>query len=500
MDIKLKKYKWLPYALLTIPATFLNIILVKWFESYTKISVGSFLEITGLGFACIVSLFLIAIAFKRVAVKGFAEAYLIMPMLMVLFIYGLTKLNSYTYWFWQTGISRPGIITLFSVVIFLPVYFVVFSLYRFILLFMQRSWTENSLLVLFIRFLGKGKTLRRQAMIKLIALSGVLTIVLLICGLIFNDFSLTGWEFISLLMLTLWLLIIGYIIVFLRPGSVTGEIEKVTDLITHLADGEYLQSNPISERSPLHESCEKLVNIGDSLEANVRKAIASEKMKVDLITNVSHDLKTPLTSIIGYGEMLLQEKMTDTAKEYVSKLNHKARYLYEIVEDVFELSKASSGNITFQKSVLDIQKLLEQTLGEMDERIQESGFIIKKQYEESPVFIKTDGAHMHRVFQNLFDNTLKYSLSGSRIYLTVKTRETDISITLLNTASYEMDFKPEEITERFARGNKERSGEGSGIGLAIAKAYTEACGGRFLIDIAGDQFKTTILFERILKD
>ncbi len=405
-------------------------------------------------------------------------------------------MNVHTYLFWQTELSSPKNIAMLSVAIFVPVYFVVLSVYRFILLFMQRSWTENSLLVLFIHFLGKGKTVRRQAMIKLIAISGVLTLVLLILGLLFNDFFLTGWEVILLLMLTLWLLTVGYMIVFLHRGSMIGEIEKVTDLITHLADGEYLQKNPLSERSPLHKSCEKLVNIGDSLEANVRKAIASEKMKVDLITNVSHDLKTPLTAIIGYGEMLLQEKMTDTAKEYVSKLNHKTRYLYEMVEDVFELSKASSGNITFQKSVLDIQKLLEQVLGEMDERIHESGFIIKKQYEESPVFIETDGAHMHRVFQNLFDNTLKYSLSGSRIYLTVKAGETEISITILNTASYEMDFKPEEITERFARGNKARSGEGSGIGLAIAKTYTEACGGRFHIDIAGDQFKTTILFEQ----
>jgi len=500
LDIKLKKYKWMPYALLVLPAILLNVMLVKWFKGYTNISVDAFLEMAGLGFACIVTLFLIVLAFKTTAVKGFVEAYLIMPMLMVLLMYMFTKLNVHTYLFWQTEISSPRIITMFSVVILLPVYFVILSFYCFILLFIQHSWTENSLLVLFIHFLEKGKTLRRQTLTKLIAISGVLSLVLLICGLIFNDYFLTGWEFITLLMLTLWLLTIGYMITFLYRGSVISEIEKVTDFITHLADGKYLQSNPISERSSLHKSCENLVNIRDSLEANVRKAIASEKMKVDLITNVSHDLKTPLTSIIGYGEMLLQENLTDTAKEYVSKLNHKARYLYEIVEDVFELSKASSGNITFQKSVLDIQKLLEQVLGEMDERIHESGFIIKKQYEESPVFIETDGAHMHRVFQNLFDNTLKYSLSGSRIYLTVIAKELDISITILNTASYEMDFKPEEIAERFTRGNKARSGEGSGIGLAIAKTYTEACGGSFHIDIAGDQFKTTILFKRILKD
>lgn len=503
MDTRLKKRKWTSYVLLAVPALCLDILIIIFLKGHfhKDAATDALLQITGLLLTGVASFVLIVLLFRHYQVKGWIEAYLAAPVLLILLIHGTAIMDAKTYLLWQSRIIASGwIAAMLAAILFVIAYAAVLCLFRLIMIFRRDTWYKHSLVIRSVYFLGDGKSLRRQVAIRLTAISAVISAVLLICGIFLSSLSFTGWEFILAVTGILWLLSIGYLGVLIGRDSVTGDMEKVDGLINRLADGEYLQSIPVSEDSCLYGSCEKLVNIGGSMEANINKAIAGEKLKVDLITNVSHDLKTPLTSIIGYGEMLMQEEMNEAAREYVEKLNHKARYLYEMVEDVFELSKTTSGNIIFQRSVLDIRKLLEQTLGEMNDRLLESGFDIRKQYTEEQVLVKTDGARMHRVFQNLFDNALKYSLTGSRIYLSVEAEKTEVRITMLNTASYEMDFTPEEIMERFARGNKARLGEGSGIGLAIAKAYTEACGGSFNIKIEGDQFKTIIILERNLKD
>ncbi|MDP4094290.1 MAG: HAMP domain-containing sensor histidine kinase [Bacillota bacterium] len=498
----MKKHKWLSYVLLAIPAfSFGGMIKIFLKGYFPKVAAAdTLLPMTGLVIAGITSLALIVLLFGHYQIKGWIEVYLTVPVLTVLLMCNTRIMDAETYLLWQNRIITFGwYAILFETVLYLISYATVFCLFRLIVIFRQNTWKKHSLIIRLVYFLVREKNLRRQVAIQLIVISVVVSAGFLICGLFVGSLSFTKWIFVLVVIGLLWMLSVGYIAVFIGRGSVIGDMEKVNDLIIRMSSGEYLQNIPVPENSYLYNSCEKLVHMGSSLEVNIKKAIASEKLKVDLITNVSHDLKTPLTSIIGYSEMLLQEEMNDTLKEYVNKLNYKARYLYEMVEDVFELSKTSSGNMIFQRSVLDIQKLLEQTLGEMNDRLLESCFVIRKQYMEDAVLVETDGARMHRVFQNLFDNVLKYSLTGSRIYLSVEAEKTLVKIIMMNTASYEMDFTPEEIIERFARGNKARSGEGSGIGLAIAKAYTEACGGSFQIKIEGDQFKTIIAFERILK-
>ena len=229
------------------------------------------------------------------------------------------------------------------------------------------------------------------------------------------------------------------------------------------------------------------------IQKSIRTTLEQERLKVDLITNISHDLKTPLTSIIGYGEQLSRQVLSPEADVLVSKLNHKSVYLLDMVEEVFELSKASSGHLPMKRETIDIGRLLEQTLGEMDEELCASGFQLKKDYPLTGMHVLCDGLHMHRVFQNLFDNALKYACPQTRIFIhAIQRSDQFCEIRIRNTSRVPLDFDPEEITKRFVRGEKARTGEGSGLGLAIAKTYTESCGGQFHIVIEDDCFIAVI--------
>lgn len=227
-------------------------------------------------------------------------------------------------------------------------------------------------------------------------------------------------------------------------------------------------------------------------EEAIRTAVTSERFKVELISNVSHDLRTPLTSILGYGELLEKEKLSPTGEEQLKRLNQKAGYMLELVESLFELTKVSSGAAECKKEEIDLIRLLEQTIGLFDDQLTAAGLGVRRQYETPSFLITTDGSRLHQVFANLLGNAIKYALPGTRIYLEVKCRETECAVRMVNTASYEMDFQPEEILQRFARGDKARSTQGSGLGLAIARTYTESVGGQFQVVIDGDQFHAVV--------
>jgi len=236
-------------------------------------------------------------------------------------------------------------------------------------------------------------------------------------------------------------------------------------------------------------------NIGSmqaSHEEALRTAITSERFKVELIANVSHDLRTPLTSILGYGELLRQETLSPTGQEQLRALNQKAGYMKDLVESLFELTKVQSGVIEPQKASLDLIRLLEQTLGLFDDELNQASLTVRRHYEITSLPVMSDGALLHQVFANLLGNAIKYALPGTRVHLEVREQETACTIRLTNTSSYEMNFQPEEILQRFARGDKARTTKGSGIGLAIAKTYTEAVGGQFQITIDYDQFSAIV--------
>lgn len=224
----------------------------------------------------------------------------------------------------------------------------------------------------------------------------------------------------------------------------------------------------------------------------------AERMKVELITNVSHDLKTPLTSIISYVDLLSKEEdLSKTAREYVSILSEKSDRLNKMVVDVFDLAKSTSGNIQLDFQTLDLKKLIEQTVGDMVDDIQKSGFQIKTNFPEEPVYIVADGKRLYRVFQNIIDNALKYSMEGTRIYISLMDEYGNATVVIQNIAGYEMNFTSEEILQRFSRGDGSRTTEGSGLGLSIAESFTKACGGDFKIEIDGDMFKVLISFRAV---
>lgn len=243
-----------------------------------------------------------------------------------------------------------------------------------------------------------------------------------------------------------------------------------------------------------YENRKTFNEINQGFQASIKEQMKSETMKVDLITNVSHDLKTPLTSIISYVELLSKEDLPESAQDYVRILADKSGRLKNIVSDLFDLAKSTSGNLPLNMENLDLRKLIQQTLGDMEDDILHSGIPIKESLLEVPVYIYSDGKKLYRVFQNIIDNALKYSLPGTRIFIDMEMENNIVNVTIKNTASYPMDFTAEEILQRFNRGDEARSSEGSGLGLSIAESFTWACGGRFQVAIDGDQFKVRLGF------
>ncbi len=236
----------------------------------------------------------------------------------------------------------------------------------------------------------------------------------------------------------------------------------------------------------------------DAFEKRVVEASRSEKTKTELISNVSHDLKTPLTSIIGYIHLLKNEDLDPVSMDYVKVLEQKSNKLKDIIEDLFVLSKSESGSMDIHLEVIDMKKLIMQTLGNMEDKIMDSGMHIKLDLAENEVLIKSDGRKLYRVMQNLLDNALNYSLQGTRIFISLyMTVDNKAKFRIKNTSSYEMDFNKEEITQRFVRGDKSRTKDGSGLGLAIVESFTNALGGNFDLSIDGDVFIVDLTFDLI---
>lgn len=234
----------------------------------------------------------------------------------------------------------------------------------------------------------------------------------------------------------------------------------------------------------------------ESLEEQMR----SERMKIELITNVSHDLKTPLTSIISYVDLLSKEtELSEAAKDYIKILDEKSDRLKKIVADLFDLAKSNSGDIQLNLETIDMRILIEQMLGDMADSIEGLDHQIKMNLPDTPIEIVSDGNKLYRVIQNVLDNAFKYSLNGTRIFIDVEEKNGRGIVTIKNTSSYEIDFTAEEILQRFNRGDKARTADGSGLGLSIAESFTHVSGGIFKVDIDGDMFKVSISFPLVSK-
>ncbi len=238
---------------------------------------------------------------------------------------------------------------------------------------------------------------------------------------------------------------------------------------------------------------EDIKNIQGGLKKAVAEAIKGERMKTDLITNVSHDLKTPLTSIVNYVGLLKDEDLNNQrADEYVEILEEKSARLKQLVEDLVEASKASSGNLHVNAEKVDLHELVMQACGEYEGKIKEAELDIRINAEEKNTYIYADGKQMWHIIENLLSNAVKYSMPQSRVYINLARANEYGSMTIKNISAFPLDIPPEQLTERFVQGDVSRTTEGSGLGLSIAQSLTNLQGGRFKIEIDGDLFKVSV--------
>ncbi|MDB1922741.1 sensor histidine kinase [Clostridium tertium] len=242
---------------------------------------------------------------------------------------------------------------------------------------------------------------------------------------------------------------------------------------------------------------DELQKIQKGFKNAVNEEVKSQRMKTELISNVSHDLKTPLTSIITYIDLLKDENISEeNRKLYLDTLDRKSQRLKNLIEDLFEVSKATSKNIQLNIVNVDIVSLMKQTQFELSDKIEESSLKFKWNFPGNKVIVPLDSQKTFRVFENLLINIVKYSMQNSRVFIDIIDGNEEVYVTLKNMSANEIDFTAEEIVERFARGDKSRNTEGSGLGLAIAKSFVELQGGTLDIEIDGDLFKVVLKFKK----
>jgi signal transduction histidine kinase len=244
---------------------------------------------------------------------------------------------------------------------------------------------------------------------------------------------------------------------------------------------------------PLKDFARNLNECRDSIEKAVGEALKGERLKTELITNVSHDLKTPLTSIINYVSLLkLCNIEGEDENKYLDILDEKSTKLKRLIEDLTEASKASSGNIKMIVDTVNLNELALQAVGENNDVLENVGLEIILSQKDNELFVKADSQHTFRIFDNLFSNVKKYALSGTRVYVDVYKENGFGVFSIKNISKDKLNINPDEITERFVRGDNSRTTEGSGLGLSIARSFTELQNGIFEIQIDGDLFKVTI--------
>lgn len=287
---------------------------------------------------------------------------------------------------------------------------------------------------------------------------------------------------------------IGIIIlasIYIIYNKVT-HFQKIQEGLQVAKSGDYEYKIELKGNGEFKQLSADINEITSGLKAAVQSEVKSEKLKTELITNVSHDIKTPLTSIISYVDLLKREGLnSENAPKYLDVLERKSDRLKKLTEDLFDAAKATSGNIEPKFERVHINSLIEQLLGELDEKINESNLIFKVTANEK-IYAKADGRLLSRVMENLLSNIFKYALTGSRVYIETSQDENNVFVSFKNISAYELNIPVDELMERFKRGDESRSSEGNGLGLAIAKSLMEVQNGALNLSIDGDLFKAEI--------
>lgn len=275
--------------------------------------------------------------------------------------------------------------------------------------------------------------------------------------------------------------------------------KKIKDGSKRYATGDITSNINTKRMIPeLRKHAEDINRIGDGIQVAVSERMKSERMKTELITNVSHDIKTPLTSIINYVDLLSKhegESADETTKEYINVLDRQSSRLKKLIEDLIEASKASSGNIEMKIEKVNASMVVNQAIAEFSDKLQKNNLSVITNLDEMPdAPIEADGRYLWRVVDNLLNNICKYSMAGTRVYVDIVQTDETISISFKNMSATPLNISADELTERFVRGDSSRNTEGSGLGLSIARSLTELMGGNLDIAIDGDLFKAILKF------
>ena len=318
---------------------------------------------------------------------------------------------------------------------------------------------------------------------KVVGINGL--IVVLLCCIWFG--GIFGAIIYSILL---------YVLIKKKCGEIQENYKKLLNVTQTIADGD-LNASTEEDMGIFNPIRDQLISIQSGFRKAVDEEVRSRNMKTELITNVSHDLKTPLTAIITYVDLLKKEDITEEErKEYVATLEKKSQRLKVLIEDLFEISKATTDNIVMNYDEVDLVSLIKEVRLENEDKIQSSTLDFRWSLPEEKCILRLDPQRTFRIIDNLVQNILKYSMAHSRVYIAMNDQDGKVTVSLKNMSATEMNFTPEEITERFVRGDLSRNTEGSGLGLAIAQSFTELQGGEFKVETDGDLFKVTIIWKK----
>ncbi|MDO5715591.1 MAG: HAMP domain-containing sensor histidine kinase [Tissierellia bacterium] len=296
-------------------------------------------------------------------------------------------------------------------------------------------------------------------------------------------------PFLSIIIFTI-LLVISYRFMI----RLINEIATINRSSSEIAKGNYQAK--VDNNFPIYQKiADNFNNIGENLNLAIDEAVKSERMKSELVTNVSHDLKTPLTSIINYSDLLQDKELSEEEyREYSQIIYEKSQKLKTLIEDLFEISKVTSRNIVLELEDIDFKSLLLQVTGEWEDKLEEKSIQLISNMVEDPIILRLDGSKMSRVLDNIFSNIEKYAMEGSRVYIDLEEDNSQVKLEIKNMSKYPLNISADELKERFIRGDISRTTEGAGLGLSIAESLVEAQNGTFDIEIDGDLFKTKIYF------
>lgn len=408
---------------------------------------------------------------------------------MIVWGFAFTILHRYTWFFFQYSLENG----LFLLLSFAALVFLVWATVFQLVLLVERlknvetleQEIKDSYSVKFLKALQEMFLNRKM---------GVQTFILLI------GFFLAGIGFVGVLLyiplVVVYIPLVLFVAlpvlyIFVRRTAYLNRILLATEA---MAKGQLSEDIKVEGKSPLAEHAKNLNNLREGVRISMTEQAKSERLKTELITNVSHDLRTPLTSIITYTDLLKNEELSSEERsKYVDILDKKSQRLKTLIEDLFEVSKMASGNLELHKQRVDLTQLLQQALAEHEEEISKSGLDFRVNSSESPLLAYVDGQRWWRVLDNLIVNAIKYTLPGTRVYISLRKVGDTAEFVVKNVTKYELGENTDELFERFKRADTSRHTDGSGLGLAIAQSIVDMHNGNMKIEVDGDLFKVTVV-------